>query len=103
MSAWSREKTDNPDYADKRILQGGTLDQGRLHVSELSYAGNDLEKARETSRRRENFAQAAPYTIRQGIRVLANWPVPEGTRRLYFAFCLVRWGSENGHEAIAVD
>ena len=49
MSNWSHETTDDPVYADRRNfykVERWTKDGG-LHVSELLYAGNDLEKDRE--------------------------------------------------------
>lgn len=74
MSNWSHETTDDPVYADRRnFYKVERWTKDGLHVSELLYAGNDLEKARAIFTAEKKFRPGRPYTIRQGIRVLANW------------------------------
>ncbi len=46
----------------------------KLVITDLLYAGDSLGRARETFAAATQFRPGRPYTIRQGIRVLANWP-----------------------------
>jgi hypothetical protein len=45
-----------------------------LHITDLLYAGNDLEKARRIFTAATKSRPGRPYTSRQRIRVLANLP-----------------------------
>ena len=74
-SGWSREETDDPNYADERnFYKVERWTKDGLHITDLLYAGNDVEKARGIFDAEKKFRPGRPYTIRQGIRVLANWP-----------------------------
>jgi len=50
------------------------LDQAGLHITDLLYAGNNLEQARRIFTAATKSRPGRPYIIRQRIRVLANWP-----------------------------
>ena len=72
---WSDEQTDNPLYADDRnFYKVERWIKDGLHITDLLYAGNDLERAREIFTAAPKSRPGRPYTIRQRIRVLANWP-----------------------------
>jgi hypothetical protein len=75
VTDWSAEETDDPNYADDRnFYKVERWSKDGLHVIDLLYAGNDLEKAREIFDAAKKSRPRRPYTIRQRIRVLANWP-----------------------------
>jgi hypothetical protein len=72
---WSDEETDDPDYADKRnFYKVEQWSKDGLHIARMLYAGNDLDKARATFDAAAKHRPRGRYTIRQRIRVLANWP-----------------------------
>jgi len=72
---WSDEETDDQDYADKcNFYKVERWTKDGLHITDLLYAGNDLEKAREIFTAARKLRPGRPYTIRQRTRVLANWP-----------------------------
>lgn len=74
-SNWSAKETDDPNYADDRnFYKVERWSKDGLHVIDLLYAGDDLEKAREIFDAAKKSRPGRPYTIRQRIRVLANWP-----------------------------
>jgi hypothetical protein len=71
---WSNEQTDNALYADDRnFYKVEKWTKDGLHVTDLLYAGNNLERAREIFTAATKTRPGRPYTIRQRIRVLANW------------------------------
>ncbi len=60
MSDGSHETTESPVYADKRnFYKVERLTKDGLHVSELLYAGNDLEIAREIFTAEKKFRRQA--------------------------------------------
>jgi hypothetical protein len=71
---WSQDETDDPNYADQRnFYKVERWTRDGLHITDLLYAGNDLEKAREIFNAAKKLRPGRPYTIRQGVRALANW------------------------------
>jgi hypothetical protein len=71
---WSQDETDDPNYADQRnFYKVERWTKDGPHITDLLYAGNSLERAREILTAAKMFRPGRPYTIRQGIRVLANW------------------------------
>jgi len=69
------EETDDPVHADRRnFYKVERWSQDGLHITDLLYAGDSLGRAREIFAAANQFRPGRPYTIRQGIRVLANWP-----------------------------
>lgn len=72
MSHRSDEETDDPVYADERnFYKVERWSKDGLHITDLLCAGNDLERAREVFMTATNFRPGRPYTIRQGVRVIA--------------------------------
>jgi hypothetical protein len=77
----SHEETDDPVYADKRnFYKVERWTKDGLHITDLLYAGNSLERAREIFTAAQMFRPGRPYTVRQGIRVLANYPADKKPR-----------------------
>ena len=71
---WSDEETDNANLADDRnFYKVERWTKDGLHIDDLLYAGNNLERAREIFTAATKTRPGRPYTIRQRIRVLANW------------------------------
>ena len=70
------EETVNPPYADARnFFKVEKWDRDNLRVADLLYAGNRREKARATFDEAVRRRPGGRYMIRQGIRVLQEWPV----------------------------
>lgn len=75
MAEWSKQETDDPTVADQRNfykVERWTKDD--LHIERMLYAGNNIEKARAIFDEAVKRRPRGRYTIRQGIRVLAQWP-----------------------------
>jgi hypothetical protein len=75
---WSNEETDNPLKADDRNfykLEKWTKDGSK--VDRLLYAGASLNKARKLFDAAVQHRPRIRLTIRQGTRVLEQWPPAE--------------------------
>ena len=73
------EETDDPHYADARnfyMVQTWTKDG--YHLTDMLYAGNNLEKAYDVFRAFTKKWPRSRVTIRQRTRVIAEWPVKSG-------------------------
>jgi hypothetical protein len=72
---WSDEETTDPLRADERnfykVEQWTKDDQ---HIERMIHAGNRIEKARGVFDNAVRKRPGGRYTIRQGIRVLQQWP-----------------------------
>jgi hypothetical protein len=80
MSDWSDEETNDPLLADvhnfykvEKWMRDGTK------VDSLLYAGNNLDKAREVFDSAIRHRPRIRLTIRQRMRVLAEWPQDQTT------------------------
>ncbi len=75
MAKWSDEETDDPLYADDRNfykVEKWTKDNTK--IERMLYAGNNLDKARDTFATAIKHRPGIRLTIRQRTRVLDQWP-----------------------------
>ncbi len=72
---WSDEETASPLYADARNFYKVELwTDNEQRVTDLLYAGNNLDKARNVFANAVRKRPHGHYTIRQRIRVIQKWP-----------------------------
>ncbi len=72
---WSDEETASPLYADARnFYKVEKWTEDEQHITDLLYAGSNLDKARDTFARFIKKRPATHLTIRQRSRVLDKWP-----------------------------
>jgi hypothetical protein len=72
---WSSEETDNPLIADARnFYKVEKWTRGGTSTDCLLYAGNNLGKAQEIFAAEIKRRPRIRLTIRQGTRVLQQWP-----------------------------
>ena len=86
---WSDEETDNPLRADDRnFYKVEKWTKDGLHITELLYAGNDLEKAREIFTWLQSLGRGG---LIRSANAFAWWPIgrePKTART--FGLCLFR-------------
>ena len=69
------EETDDPNYADQRnFYKVEKWTQDGLHIVDLVYAGNKLDKALAIFAAMVKHRPRIRLTIRQRTRVLQEWP-----------------------------